>query len=126
MLYADRVGEYGCRFPFEIFEYENLQPYSPTLSAYNIKYIISNHILRDKNLKLEKQVGEYLIYENKINLPRSNYPITYYFPNNIEVDTSKFKTSQIVLAEVFNKDWQVFLNGNKNTKIIETSDKTRS
>lgn len=111
--------------PFEIFEFESLQPYSPNLAAFNVKYIISNHILKDKNLKEIKQIGNYLIYENEINIPRSNYPISHYSPNSIVINTSNYKTNQVILSEVFNKDWQAFLNGNKETTISETPDKTR-
>lgn len=111
--------------PFEIFEYENLQPYSPNLASYNIKYVISNHSLKDKNLKLVKQIDKFQIYENMINLPRSNYPINVYTPNFIQVDTSIQKSKNITLSEVYNKDWSAYLNGEQETTIIETQDKTR-
>ncbi len=111
--------------PFEIFEYENLQPYPPNLAAFNIKYVISDHLLKDKNLKLVKQIDKYLIYENKINLPRSNYPISYYSPNFIKIDTSTYKDAKIILSEVYNKDWNAYLNGKQKVEIKETPDKTR-
>lgn len=111
--------------PFEIFEYESLQPYSPSLASYNIKYVISNHSLKDKNLKLVKQIDKFQIYENMINLPRSNYPINVYSPNFIQVDTSIQKSKNIILSEVYNKDWSAYLNGKEETTIIETQDKTR-
>lgn len=111
--------------PFEIFEYESLQPYSPNLTAFNIKYVISDHVLKDKNLQVVKRVGKYLIYENKINLPRANYPISFYSPNFITVDTSNFKDDSVILSEIYSRDWSAYLNGSKNAKIIETPDKTR-
>lgn len=111
--------------PFEIFEYESLQPYSPNLSSYNIKYVISNHSLKDKNLKLIRQIDKFQIYENMINLPRSNYPINIYSPNFIQIDTSIHKSKNIILSEVYNKDWSAYLNGKEETMIIETQDKTR-
>src|SRR5207244_3823235 len=98
---------------------------SPNLSAFNIKYIISNHILKDKNLELIKKVNEYLIYKNKINLPRANYPITIYTPNFIQVNSSNYKDEKVVLSEIYNKDWEAYLNGKTKTKIKETEDKTR-
>lgn len=111
--------------PFEIFEYENLQPYSPSLASYNIKYVVSNHTLNDKNLELIKQIDEYSIYENKINLPRSNYPITLYTPNFIQIDTSSERYPEITLSEVFNSDWSAYLNGIEKVNIIESEEKTR-
>ncbi|HWA52002.1 MAG TPA: hypothetical protein VG895_03050 [Patescibacteria group bacterium] len=111
--------------PFEIFDYENLQPYSPELSQYNIKYIISNHLLTDKNLQLIKIFGQYLVYKNKINLPRSNYPINIYTPNFIQVNTSNYKSNSLILSEVYNQDWYAFANGNRSLKINETLSKTR-
>lgn len=110
--------------PFEIFSYENLQPFSPNLAVFNIKYVISNHILKDKNLKLVKHIDKYLIYENKIVKPRSNYPITLYSPNFIQIDTSLYKGNEVLLSEVYNNDWQAF-SDNKQLKIEETNDVTR-
>jgi hypothetical protein len=112
--------------PFEIFEYEKLQPYSPNLAAYNIKYIISNHILYDKNLKLTKQIGKYLIYKNEINLGRANYKINIYTPNFIQINTSNQKDDLVILSEVYNKDWIAYINGKQQVPIIETADATRS
>lgn len=111
--------------PLEIFSYESLQPYSPNLSAFNIKYVISNHTLKDKNLKLVRQIDKFLIYENLINKPRSNYPITIYTPNFIQIDTSSFKTNKIILSEVYNKDWQAYLNGTQKLEIKQSPDKIR-
>lgn len=111
--------------PFEIFNYENLQPYSPNLSIFNIKYVISKNPLKDKNLSLIKVSGKYLIYENMINRPRSNYPIIHYSPNLIKIDTSNFTESDVILSEIFNPDWKAYSNGNKELKISETPDKTR-
>ncbi|CAN5301381.1 hypothetical protein BH10PAT1_BH10PAT1_2990 [soil metagenome] len=131
-IYSEQLSQsfYRNRYtlsipPFEIFEYEKLQPYSPNLAAFNIKYVISNHVLSDKNLKLTKQFGNYLIYINEINLPRANYPITIYTPNFIKLDTSTYKDSTVTLSEVYNTDWQAFSNGTKEIKITETPDKTR-
>lgn len=132
-IYSEQLSQsfYRNRYtlsipPFEIFEYEKLQPYSPNLGSYNIKYVISNHVLYDKNLKLIKQIGKYLIYGNKINLERSNYKISFYSPNFIQVDTSNHKNNLVVLSEVYNKDWQAYANGEKEIPIIETVDATRS
>ncbi len=111
--------------PFEIFEYENLQPYSPNLASFNIKYIISNHILKDKNLKLVKEIDKYLIYENETNLTRANYPINFYSPNFIQINILNYKENSIILSEVYNKDWKAYLDGKIETKITETADKTR-
>lgn len=131
-IYSEQLSQafYRNRYtlaipPFEIYEYEKLQPYSPSLAAYNVKYVISNHLLYDNNLRFLKQIGKYLIYENIINLPRSNYPINIYTPNFIQVDTSKYINDKIILSEVFNKDWQAITNNNKEIKIEETPDKTR-
>ncbi len=111
--------------PFEIFEYESLQPYSPNLAAFNIKYIVSNHLLKDINLIFVRKIDNYLIYKNDINRERSNYPITFYSPNFIQIDTQKYKDTNVVLSEVYNPDWEAFINGTKRTKVEETLDKTR-
>jgi len=131
-IYSEQLSQayYRNRYtlsipPFEIFEYENLQPYSPNLSAYNIKYVISDHLLRDKNLGLVNRFGKYFVYLNEINLSRANYPITIYSPNFIRVDTSNKDGYSIKLSEVYNIDWKAYLNGKTQTKIFETDDKTR-
>lgn len=111
--------------PFEIFEYEKLQPYSPDLAAFNIKYVISNHFLKDKKLKLVKQIGEYSIYENEINKPRANYPIEIFTPNIIRINTSNYQGNKLILSEVYNSDWRAYLNGNISTKINHNTDQTR-
>ncbi len=56
-IYSEQLSQsfYRNRYtlsipPFEIFEYENLQPSSPDLASYNIKYLISNHLLKTKIL----------------------------------------------------------------------------
>src|SRR5258708_931548 len=111
--------------PFEIFKFEDLQPNTPNLTAFNIKYVISNHILKDKNLKLVKKSNKYLIYENEINIPRSNYPITHYSPNFIQINISIYKENNVIISEVYNKDWKAYLDGKTETKITETANKTR-
>ncbi len=111
--------------PFEIFEYEDLQPYSPNLAAFNIKYVISKHSLKDKNLKLIKNINEYLIYKNEIVNPRANYPITIYTPNLIRIDTSNHNDNNIILSEVYNKDWFAYLDGKERIQIKKTPDETR-
>ncbi len=108
--------------PIEIFEFEKLQPHSPSLSPYNIKYIISNHFLADKNLKQVKKIGNYTIYKNTIFQPRSNYPILKYTPNLITIDTSSQKTNTILLSEVYSTDRHAYLNGKEEVPLTQTTE----
>lgn len=117
--------------PFEIYKFREIQPYSPELADYNVKYVISPHKLTDKNLVLEKQIENYLIYKNTINKTRAYYtdgseiPILYYSPNKITIDTSSHKNTQIILSGVYSPGWNAYLNGNTKTEITETKNALR-
>ena len=118
--------------PFEIYLYEKLQPYAPTLAEFNVKYVISPHELTDKNFSLVTKDNGYFLYENTIVKPRAYFltdnnnknieaPIIKYLPNRIVIDTSKQLSNTVVLAEVYNPNWKAYLNGKEETKIEEYS-----
>ncbi len=97
--------------PLEIYNFREIQPYSPDIAGYNVKYVIAPYSLKDKNLVLKKEIGKYLIYENTIVKSRAYFgnghqaPIMEYSPNYIKVNTSAHETNQLIVAEVFNTGW---------------------
>jgi hypothetical protein len=94
--------------PFEIYLYQNLQPYSESMAAYNIKYAVSPFPLTDKNLKIKTQIENYYVYENTIN-KSPDYEI--YTPNFI-------KTTNEIIPEVYNPGWK------SSTKLSQSPDST--
>ncbi len=108
--------------PFEIFLYEKLQPYSPALAAYRIKYIISDHKLKDKNLIPVKTIDTLIIYKNEL-FKNPNY-ITY-TPNFIKVRVTSQNSNKLIIPEVYNKNWVAYLNGITKVEVKETAEKTR-
>jgi len=117
--------------PFEIYLYEKLQLYAPTLAEFNVKYVISPYELIDKNFLLITKDKKYFLYENTIVKPRAYFLtdnkygknigalIVEYLPNKIVVDTSKHLSDTVVLAEVYNPNWLAYLNGQEEVKIEE-------
>lgn len=117
--------------PFEIYLYEKLQPHAPTLSEFNVKYVISPHGLADKNFSLIAKDDRYFLYENTIVKPRAYFltnneggenieaPIIKYLPNRIVIDTSKHLSDTVILAEVYNSDWKAYSADNKEIQIQE-------
>lgn len=118
--------------PFEIYKFVNIQPYTPELADYNVKYVISPYKLKDKNLILKKQIEDYLIYENTIVKSRaffangSKAPILNYSPNFIKVDTSNHPSLEFTLSEVWSSGWKAYLNGIDETTILEPKNKLRN
>lgn len=117
--------------PFEIYKFQEIQPYTPELADYNVKYIISPHLLTDKKLIPKEKFGDYTIYLNTINKGRSyfsdgtNAPVLYYSPNTIKVDVSSRKTSELILSEVWSPGWNAYLNGQKMVEIKELKNALR-
>lgn len=108
--------------PYQNYIYEKFKPYPPALAEYRIKYVISPYELDVKNLKMISKIDNYLIYKNLLYI-NPNYEI--YKPNFIRVIVTS-NTGELIIPEVYNPDWNAYLNGVKKVKIIETSDKTRS
>ena len=118
--------------PFEIYKNRELQPFSPELADYNVKYVISPYKLTDKNLILVKRYDNYLIYENMIVKKRaffsdgSEAPILNYSPNFISVDTTEPPSLEFTLSEVWSPGWIAYLNGVEETNISEPKNKLRN
>lgn len=118
--------------PFEVYKFRELQPFSPELADYNVKYIISPYNLLDKNLELAKKIGNYLIYKNSIVKSRaffadgSSAHVTTYTPNFIRVMTFSPYSLEFTLSEVWNQDWKAYLNGRKLVPISEPKNKVRN
>ena len=124
--------------PFEIYLYEKLQPHTPTLAEFNVKYVISPHELTDKNFSPVTKDNGYFLYENTIVKPRAYFlsdnkddknieaPVIKYLPNRIIIDTSKQLSDTVVLAEVYNSNWKAYLNGKEETKVEEYTKVMRS
>ncbi|MBX4205636.1 hypothetical protein KW795_00390 [Candidatus Microgenomates bacterium] len=119
---AKQIGQYySGRYslsipPFDVYLYQKLQPYSPTLVEYAIKYVISPHTLKDKNLIEVKRFDSYVVYKNEL-FKNPHYLI--YTPNFIKVDNSQ--TNDIVyIPETFNKNWMAYDEKNNNLIVSET------
>ena len=108
--------------PFDIYLYNKLQPHAPTLAHYGIKYVISPHKLEDKNLEQIVSFENYTIYKNKL-FTDPKYLI--YTPNFIRVDTRQKSSNLVTIPEIYNKNWKAYLNGTKETLVIETKEATR-
>ena len=117
--------------PFEIYKFREIQPIASELAGYNIKYVISPHLLKDQDFILKKELGNYLIYENKILKGRAYFgngkeaPILEYSPNYIKIDTSASLTNELFVAEVYIPGWIAKLNGQEQAPIKETANKLR-
>ncbi|MFA6073878.1 MAG: hypothetical protein WC758_07225 [Candidatus Woesearchaeota archaeon] len=108
--------------PFQNYLYEQFKPYPPALSAYRVKYIISPYEVSVKNLDLLTKVENYYIYQNMLYI-NPNYEI--YKPNFIRVKIVN-EVDNLVIPEVYNRDWNAYLNGTEKVIIFETIDKTRT
>lgn len=122
--------------PIGAYTFQKIQPNAASLGEYNTKYILSPYELADKNFVFEKKFGNHLLYQNKLFLPRAYFkvnseiqdieaPILNYKPNLVKVDTSKQLSQQLILAEVYNKGWKAYLNGEKQIPILETPSSLR-
>ena len=118
--------------PFEIYKTRQLQPFTPELSDYNVKYIISPYNLKDQNLILKKKIENYLIYEN-INVKSraffsdgSEAHLLIHTPNFIRVAIDKHPSLEFTLSEVWNPGWKANLNGVDETTISEPKNKLRN
>lgn len=122
--------------PIGTYTFEKLRPSAESLGAYNIKYIISPYKLENVNFIFEKKYGNYFIYQNRLFLSRAYFkntnekqdieaPILIHQPNFIKVDTSKQLSKQIILAEVYSKGWNAYLNGKDHVLVQETPDSLR-
>lgn len=122
--------------PMGLYKFEKLQPDPVSLGAYNVKYVISPHKLTNIEFVLKENIKGYLIYQNKLFLPRAYFwtndqkpsikaPILQYSPNHIRVDTSSNKTQRIVLSEVYSLGWVAYLNGKSKVPVQEKPDALR-
>ena len=117
--------------PFEIYKFQEIQPYAPELADYNVKYVISPHTLTDKRLVEVARFDNYMIFENKINKSRAYFsdgtsaPIVQHSPNKITIDTGLRKTDELILSEVFSPGWNAYLNSQKKTEIAELKNALR-
>ena len=108
--------------PFQNYIYEKFKPYPPALASYRVKYIISPYELDIKNLNIVLKQDNYFIYRNALYV-NPNYEI--YEPNFIRVKILK-EQNELIIPEVYNPDWNAYLNGVKKLKVYESTDKTRA
>lgn len=122
--------------PFEIYKFREIQTYTPDLSNFNTKYVISPYKQKDPRLIKIKESENYFVYLNTIVKPRAYFlvdggkadveaKILKYTPNHIQIDTSQNQSKQIVLAEVYSPGWKAFLDGKKEIEIKQTRDALR-
>ncbi len=118
--------------PVGLYTFDKLQPDAKALGEYNTKYIISPYLLISGDLEFEKQIGLFNVYKNKAFKPRTYLAdkqgnvildatkITFYTPNEINVDITESAATSLVMANVFSKGWQVYLNGQYKSELLET------
>lgn len=117
--------------PFEIYNFREIQPYSPEIAKYNVKYVISPHKLKDANFELVNEIDGYLIYKNKVERDRAyfsdgtNAKILSYSPNSIKIDATGKRTNELIFAEVYSQGWKAKLDGGKEIEITQTRDHMR-
>lgn len=107
--------------PFQNYIWEKFKPYPPALVAYRVKYVISPYELDIKNLKFVEKLDNYFVYQNML-YTNPNYEI--YKPNFIRVKVLS-EQNEIIIPEVYNPDWNAYLNGTKEVKVYESAEKTR-
>lgn len=122
--------------PVGTYTFEKLQPDAKSLGLYNVKYVISEHALLDKNFVFFAKFGNFSIYKNNLFKPRAYFladqeevigeiPVIKYLPNQIVLDTSKKLTSKAVLADVYAPGWVAYLNGKSQAEVLEKPDALR-
>lgn len=122
--------------PISLYAFENIQPDAKALGDYNVKYIISPYKIDNKDLVHREKFGKYTIYENKKLKPRAYFlendrltfneaKIIHFSPNFIRVDTSSNNHKNVILAEVYNKQWTAYLNGKEKVNVQETPNRLR-
>lgn len=115
--------------PIGTYTFEKLQPDAKSLGEYNVKYVISQHALVDKNLLAVAKFDNLSIYKNNLFKPRAYFladqevvgeiPIIKYLPNQIILDTRKKSTTKAVLADVYSPGWVAYLNGESYAEVLE-------
>jgi len=108
--------------PFQNYLYEEFKPYPKALTAYRVKYIISPYKLGVYNLNYVEKLDNYFIYKNELYL-KPNYDV--YKPNFIRVKIVN-EIDKLIIPEVYNPDWNAYLNGTKKVRVFESLDKTRT
>lgn len=117
--------------PFEIYKFQEIQPYAPELADYNVKYVISPHIINDTRFVKVKEIDQYYIYQNNINKSRAYFSdgksaeLLKYSPNSIIVSTENHLTGEFTLSEVWNPGWNAYLNGEEKVDITEQKNALR-
>lgn len=119
------TGEYWDYYtlalpPIGIYTHTKIQPEANHLGNYNVKYVVSPHLLVDDNFVLEKEFGNFLIYKNSLFKSRSNYPIAKYTPNEIIVNIDDPKKGSIILRNVYSPGWKAYLDGKEKVPVQET------
>lgn len=119
--------------PIGFYQFTKLTPDPNSLGNFNVKYIISPYPLTNKDLSLQKQFGDYLIYKNNLDLSRSYFwsdqqtpdgeaKIIKYSPNYIRIDTSSHSSNRLVLSQVYSNGWRAFLDGKTEVQTREKPD----
>lgn len=120
--------------PIPVYKFSKIQPLASTLGDHNVKYVISPYSLKDPNFKLAGQFGEFLVYENPLVKSRAYFyargtkseieaPMLHYSPNKIIIDTSKYKASEIILAETWSPGWMAKNDMGTRIKVSEAANK---
>jgi hypothetical protein len=123
-LAAQQIGQYySNRYslsipPYDIYLFNKLQPNTRTITAYNIKYIVSPHALKDTNFTSVFSTGKLTIYLNKL---WKNPEYESFSPNKIIVTS---KNASLTIPEIYSPDWNAYLDGNERVSISENSDHT--
>ncbi len=104
--------------PYEIYNYEKLIPYPPSLTALNVKYVISPYEINRQKLTLIYKIDGYLIYKNNLYI-NPNYLI--FSPNFIRVSIN---SKSVIIPEVYNSNWKTYSSNGERTSISQTTEGT--
>lgn len=108
--------------PIGSYTFDQLRPDAKSLGEYNVKYIISPYPLSDKYFNLVKKMDGFLIFENRLLIPRI-YEI--YKPNYIKANVEGIQ-KQLIISEVYSPGWKAYLNGKEEVAVQETPNTLRA
>lgn len=104
----------------------NAQPDAEKLGKFSVKYLVSDHDIKDKNFIYQKSQDNYSLYLNSKSLPRFRFKnwdnkilVLKNTPNQIILITEGAKDF-LVIADPYYPGWNAYINGQKT--VIELED----
>jgi|WetSurSiteA1Bulk_404760.scaffolds.fasta_scaffold02850_2 hypothetical protein len=115
--------------PIGLYTFSTIKPDAKALGEFNTKYVISPYPLDNPNFQLAAKEDSYLLYLNKLFLPRTYllknnhyFPVAEvvsHSPNEIVVKINQNISDHLILAEVYSKGWKAYLNGTEAVRVQE-------